>query len=267
MKPHFRKAFSLIELLFVIAIISLLAALLFPVFARAREQARGAVCLSNLRQIGTGIQLYLQDYDEAFPMNRLPDETHLMEGCKSAGNSYPIGNLEESRFDWRRSVLPYLKSKPVMLCPSNPYTEKSPAPNIPPGDQTNSHYAPKDYIPLSYAYNGSFFHEAVPPCFYGEPLERPRVLSEIDRVGDLIMLLESRLPNPDLGSWMMRMQADLGGLGSFQSHNKQCNFLFTDMHARRLKLAATCSLKMWSDRYPDGPDACTHLDELLEEYR
>ena len=63
------------------------------------------------------------------------------------------------------------------------------------------------------------------------------------------------------------MQADLGGLGFFQSHNKQCNLLAADMHAKRLKLAAMCSLKMCSDRYPDGPDACTHLDELLEEYR
>lgn len=267
MKKTDRKAFSLIELLFVIAIISLLAALLFPVFARAREQARSAVCFSNLRQIGTGMQLYVQDYDETFPMNRLPDETHHMEGCTGGGNSYPIGNLEDSRLNWRRAILPYLKSKQVMVCPSNPYTTKSFLPNTPPGDQTNIHYTSQDYLPLSYAYNGSFFHEAVPPCFYGEALERPRSLTEIDQVSNLIMLLESRVSNPDLGSWMMTIPANPEGLGAFQSHNGQCNFLFADMHVKRIKLAETCSRQFWSDRYPDGPNACSGLSGLSEEYK
>lgn len=60
-------AFTLIELLVVIAIIAVLAVILFPVFARAREQARKATCQSNLKQIGTAFQLYVQDYDETFP--------------------------------------------------------------------------------------------------------------------------------------------------------------------------------------------------------
>ena len=62
-----RKAFTLIELLVVIAIISILAAILFPVFARARESARRTSCLSNLKQIGLGIMMYVQDYDETYP--------------------------------------------------------------------------------------------------------------------------------------------------------------------------------------------------------
>src|SRR5438067_2370933 len=62
-----RHGFTLIELLVVIAIIAILAAILFPVFAQAREKARQAGCLSNLRQIDTATMLYVQDYDETYP--------------------------------------------------------------------------------------------------------------------------------------------------------------------------------------------------------
>src|SRR6202011_6192032 len=63
-----RSGFTLIELLVVIAIIAILAAILFPVFAQAREQARKAVCLSNCKQIGLGMMMYVQDYDETYPV-------------------------------------------------------------------------------------------------------------------------------------------------------------------------------------------------------
>jgi prepilin-type N-terminal cleavage/methylation domain-containing protein len=64
-----RRAFTLIELLVVIAIIAILAAILFPVFAQARAKARQAACLSNMKQLGTAIMMYVQDYDETYPMS------------------------------------------------------------------------------------------------------------------------------------------------------------------------------------------------------
>lgn len=62
-----RRGFTLIELLVVIAIIAILAAILFPVFAQARDKARQATCQSNMRQLGTAIAMYTQDYDELYP--------------------------------------------------------------------------------------------------------------------------------------------------------------------------------------------------------
>src|SRR3954464_8321432 len=67
MRSGGNRAFTLIELLVVIAIIAILTAILFPVFAQAREKARQAACLSNMKQLGTGLMIYVQDYDEVLP--------------------------------------------------------------------------------------------------------------------------------------------------------------------------------------------------------
>jgi len=94
------RAFTLIELLVVIAIIAILASILFPVFARARENARRSSCSSNLKQIGLGIMQYTQDYDE-----RLPASVANNSGDSSHSLSY--------------YVQPYIKSVQVFRCPSD----------------------------------------------------------------------------------------------------------------------------------------------------
>ena len=91
--------FTLIELLVVIAIIALLAAILFPVFGRAREQARRSTCQSNLKQIGLGVMQYIQDYDECYPL--------AISGSANDGKG------------WAVSVQPYIKSSGVFQCPSD----------------------------------------------------------------------------------------------------------------------------------------------------
>ena len=262
------RAFSLIELLFVIAIISLLAALLFPVFEKARENGRAAVCLSNMRQIGMSLNMYLQDYDETFPMNRFPDKLHPEGKCAlTETNGYPLSTSEDTSVNWRRVMQPYIKSKAATVCPSNPYSMTRTFQAYPWGDQTNIHYPEKDWLPLSYAYNGNFFHEAVPSCLYKEAKDRPRSLPEISAPTNLILLTESRAVYPDIGTWIAGFSTDQNGRGPYQSHNGQITFLFSDLHVKRMKFAATCKAKMWTDMFPDGSTVCQNLSQLPEEYK
>jgi prepilin-type N-terminal cleavage/methylation domain-containing protein len=262
-----RRAFTLVELLTVIAVIALLAALLFPVFARAREAARATACLSNLKQIGLAVQLYLQDYDNVFPMNRLPDSTHTFAGCTATGKE-PEGGLFGSSITWKRVLFTYIKNSKVLECPSNTYAWRPSGVSDIPGDATNVYYSKSEWLANSYAYNGSFFHEAVPPCWYGESRERPRFLTEISEPASLILLLESRFSFPDLGDWFIPLRAPGSSSdGPFQSHNQICNWLFADQHAKHLKLAATCQNNMWTDHYPDLSQGCASLAWMAGEYR
>ncbi|BCM91854.1 hypothetical protein IAD21_03731 [Abditibacteriota bacterium] len=102
-------AFTLIELLIVIAIIALLAAILFPVFARARENARRASCQSNLKQIGLGIIQYAQDYDERLPF--------FFYGAN--GDASDPATVANARYKWMDAIFPYIKSEQVFMCPSD----------------------------------------------------------------------------------------------------------------------------------------------------
>ncbi len=94
------SAFTLIELLVVIAIIAILAAILFPVFAQAREQARGTSCLSNSKQVGLGLMMYTQDYDETYPM--------LESVSPFAADT-----------TWPQMIQPYVKNWNLFKCPSD----------------------------------------------------------------------------------------------------------------------------------------------------
>ena len=98
MKSGRVRAFTLIELLVVIAIIAILAAILFPVFAQARESARQTSCTSNLKQIGIGLKMYQQDYDETYPPSQLP----------STGLNV----------SWPTMMQAYIKNEQVFVCPS-----------------------------------------------------------------------------------------------------------------------------------------------------
>lgn len=115
---HIRRssAFTLIEILVVIAIVSILAAILFPVFASAKHSAKRAVCLSNMRQIGTAFMLYLNDYDDVMPDRR--DLKSSLPGGYRPWTSWPPS---DPRSGWALNVLTetgFLDDGSLLNCPS-----------------------------------------------------------------------------------------------------------------------------------------------------
>lgn len=115
-----KTGFTLIELLVVIAIIAILASILFPVFGRARENARRSSCMSNLKQLGLGLLQYSQDYDEKFPM-------------------------QETKDFWN-GMTPYIKSDQLYKCPSETSNQFTYGAN----NKTDADYP---YVRQSYAWN------------------------------------------------------------------------------------------------------------------
>jgi prepilin-type N-terminal cleavage/methylation domain-containing protein/prepilin-type processing-associated H-X9-DG protein len=97
------RGFTLIELLVVIAIIAILAAILFPVFAQARDKARQTSCLSNMKQIGNAVHMYVQDYDEMMP-------TFYLWYYGAGAGTRAFGMYE--------GMAPYVKNESVYVCPS-----------------------------------------------------------------------------------------------------------------------------------------------------
>ena len=218
---HKRSAFTLIELLVVIAIIAILAAILFPVFARARENARRSSCTSNLKQIGLGILQYSQDYDEKMvPLYVDASGANVSNGFRA----------------WSALAQPYIKSAQVFACPSNtnntlPFGNGGTAAD---GSVINRSYGALDTGDATTGYSAL--------------QERAgRGLSAYNSVAQCILAFDS---NRDYA------QGDESSLGPASSglgpgttgHLATSNFLFVDGHVKSLKPTATIanSVNMWN---------------------
>ncbi|MBP7560613.1 MAG: prepilin-type N-terminal cleavage/methylation domain-containing protein [Armatimonadetes bacterium] len=227
-----QRGFTLIELLVVIAIIAILAAILFPVFAKAREKARQTSCLSNIRQLSTGILSYAQDYDEKFPCPDYPDPTWVLPP-PSRQSSPPPDNWDPwgVNHGYRDATFPYMKSGNIHVCAT--YER----PNEP------LWYHPRAWVEMkirrSYAGCHSWAHGGYAP--------RGRPIGETPRPSTSLLLMESRYEYSDLGTWVLPWPSWLdANKGAFTSHNGMCNWSFMDGHAKAMKPQATFGALNWA---------------------
>jgi len=140
---HERRGFTLIELLVVIAIIAILAAILFPVFARARENARKSSCASNLKQIGIAWQMYAQDYDETIMRVSSQDDGGPLR--------YWWGRMDGATLVQEDGLLfPYTRSTQIQACPSFDKTLTSSVGFTGYG-YNNAYLSPSEYLPPTWA--------------------------------------------------------------------------------------------------------------------
>jgi prepilin-type N-terminal cleavage/methylation domain-containing protein/prepilin-type processing-associated H-X9-DG protein len=254
-KGSTHRGFTLIELLVVIAIIAILAAILFPVFARARENARRASCQSNLKQLGMGVLQYSQDYDE-----RLPLATY---GFSTGG---PDG--------WQAEIYSYVKSGQLFACPSR--TKRD----------TNFKFPDGSAVPVSYKANslggstgsgeiggvapmnyraGDAAHGQLPPMLIGlgsgpGNINGALLSGELASPSEVILMFETNESSWVYPDWNNHVCAFSGGaaLGGctgwttdgqnlWSGHLSTSNYLFCDGHVKSLKPTATDLTKnMWT---------------------
>lgn len=181
-----RHGFTLIELLVVIAIIAILAAILFPVFAQAREAARKSSCLSNTKQFGTAAMMYVQDYDELYPLSIYPN--------------FGTGTMRAfSVFD---AVMPYVKNAGIMQCPSAPnemdwelFLSQPPTSIVPsPGCMGGALGGSMGNFKLfSYNANYAVFQEGRPNPYFGGGGDPPTSMAALARPADTTIFYDGIL--------------------------------------------------------------------------
>ncbi|AIE85422.1 hypothetical protein OP10G_2054 [Fimbriimonas ginsengisoli Gsoil 348] len=219
-----RNAFTLIELLVVIAIIAILAAILFPVFSQAKEAAKGSACMSNMKQIGVGTQLYLGDFDDQMLFR-------ASTNAASTRANVSIPNTNNGA-RWWNMLMPYIKNKEVYRCPSDSTPTLSP-------DSDGLASIPRSYVASASA----------------EYLN----MSQIGRPAEIILIGEKWAKGSDGRAlsepWLEAFDGDMsedprrpGHMVVFADrHANGMNASFFDGHAKR-----TTPTAMWNSVYLSG---------------
>lgn len=213
-----RYGFTLIEVLVVIAIIAILAAFLFPVFARTREAARATTCRSNLKQIGAAVMMYTDDFDETLPRTWF--------GIDNAGSD------AVSRYKWMDALLAHVKNEAIFNCPSQ---------GFPPGGRYRFR---NDRNYGSYAWNATYWDrtDGVYPPF-DVSLAELAVPADTVLIGDgngIQHEIEwpNRSANPQLTPASPKTLAGSGLTALVERHSETCSVLFCDGHVQATKLDA-----------------------------
>lgn len=227
------KGFTLIELLVVIAIIAILAAILFPVFARARENARRTSCLSNLKQIGLGFMMYTQDYDEKYPQS-------FAYNPQVPANGSWGGSPGAYYWFWQNMIYPYVKSNQLFVCPNGDTSATTP------------YYA-------NYGVNGNVIRKSTGPISMAE-ISSPSTVYMVMDAGSYCLqegggsyTYYNWAAKPSLGFWYLpgtaKYATDPGYTGFYASdfnsdgrHFDGNNVAFGDGHVKWVKTAT-----MWNE--------------------
>lgn len=223
-----KSAFTLIELLVAIAIIALLAAILFPVFGRARENARRTACISNLKQIGLGVLQYVQDYDEAFPQ----------QGYSQGGMTYR----------WRALLYPYVRNTQVFKCPSNLTT----------GTDNVILGTPNLTVSQNYAVNVNFVPNVTDGVIKTSGLtdSTGRVFLAENCGSDYRTMYASTGSSGGNENQLVTGSFMATSSGKFKGHLGMGSFLYADGHAKALRPTATGSpINQWGRMF-DSSAAC-----------
>ena len=205
-----RGGFTLIELLVVIAIIAILAAILFPVFGRARENARRASCASNLKQIGLATAQYTSENDGYFPMGRSADSM------------------------WSQKLANYVKNTELFRCPSNPNNNKVVV--------SKNDAAGLPEIKGSYACNNRVFVRRDWTSEGGGPLALGLNESVVKSSANKVMVTEAVISNEAvftgqhgaIGHWYGDGLFDDPDIGGYAGHLGTWNVLYVDGHVKSL---------------------------------
>ncbi len=247
-----RSAFTLIELLVVIAIIAILAAILFPVFAQAREKARQTSCLSNTKQVGLGMMMYVQDYDEEFPKA----DYWLPTGSRSPLNPNASGgfSLRVNHYKWQTWVIPYIKNTDVLRCPSRSRDQAAWDVN---GEYKGDGYA----FNLSLA--GRPFIGGVNPSFLGGSLVGVQQPAETWIFQELRNQVSFSYETPnfttypvaDQESWAAYLTPGNKVVQANAPHNEGFNFAYVDGHSKWMNIKQFFALSPTRAEY--GVPGCT----------
>ena len=223
--------FTLIELLVVIAIIALLAAILFPVFAKARENARKATCQSNLKQIGLGIAQYTQDYDSILPPmfyydGVAADWSNMGTGSAFYGD-FGVGQSDGMWYGWEDMLNPYIKSYQLWACPDESYIHG-----------TTTCTAPACVSPLPHSYTVSYLFGNVAGASQAPvvPIVESRIVQPALKAVITEQLADKCTTWSGLPTTNTRFRYVTGSAvnGCQPVHSNANNFLFADYHVKAI---------------------------------
>lgn len=279
MKHHRNYAFTLIELLVVIAIIAILAAILFPVFAQAKLAAKKTTALSNAKQIGTAMQIYMGDYDDAL----------IKEFFGFTSDPTCASGWGPDFYSWRYALRPYVKNDDMMSDSTNMYSAKPYWLN-----QSSVNGAP---MATNWAVNNSVIGFANGEVGCTGPYTPAGLdsLSPIDDVSGTIMILPNRSQWNDLKwyfgslnfvpysdtSWCINGACPAGGQGPIHAVGKTSTWVYCDTHAKAKAYSATLrgndpENDDWSSKLSKDPNTGLYwtqadrqyaLDNLYPEYK